>query len=212
MYLYLSSYQFGNQVQRLRDLVEKSRLAVVIANALDFTADVSRKDDAVRSTINALQQLDFVTSEVDLRGYFGNPNGLAERLGDIGLIWTLGGNSFLLRRAMELSGLDAYLLSHLQTDLVYGGFSAGAVVVTPTLRGIHLVDPPEVVSEVYKTETEIEWEGLALVPYCIAPHFDSRHPESDRINDVIEYFRGHKIPYKTMRDGDVIISRVYQVP
>lgn len=206
MFLYLSSYQFGDQVERLRDLVVGSRLAVVITNALDFSVDVARKNEAVRSAINELEQLDFDASEVNLRTYFGNPRGLASRLDDTGLIWTLGGNSFLLRSAMQLSGLDAFLLEHLASDLVYGGFSAGAVVATPTLRGIHLVDSPDVVSEIYRTE--VIWDGLALLPYCIAPHYESSHPESARMNSVVDYFRVNDMAYRTLRDGDVIVTQI----
>ena len=89
----------------------------------------------------------------------------------MGLIWTLGGNSSLLRRAMRQSGLDL-LLTAWRDDagIVYGGYSAGAVVATPTLRGIHLVDPPAALAEGYPPE--IIWDGLALVPYSIAPHYD----------------------------------------
>ena len=155
--------------------------------------------------IARLQELGFTASEIDLRRYFGNPEGLRHCLEGFGLIWTLGGNSFLLRSAMHQSGLDAFLLGHRETNLVYGGFSAGVVAVTPTLRGIHLVDPPELVPEVYGTE--ILWDGLALVPYCIATHYDSPHPESERIDHTIEYFHSHRMPYKALRDGQVIITR-----
>ena len=178
----------------------------MIANALDFSADHSRKHEAVKSAIDEFERLDFAVSEVDLRGFFGNADGLAHCFDGIGLVYTLGGNSFLLRCAMQQSGLDGFLLAHQETDLDYGGFGAGAVVVTPTLVGVHLVDSPEVVSDVYATA--IEWDGLALVPYCIAPHFDSDHPASERINHVIDYFRDHEIPFKTIRDGDVIIIQV----
>ena len=107
---------------------------------------------------------------------------------------------------MQQSGLDGFLLAHQETDLVYGGFNAGAVVVSPTLLGVHLVDSPEVVSDAFATA--IEWDGLALVPYRIAPHFDSDHPESERINHLINYFQDDEIPFKTIRDGDVYITRV----
>ena len=104
------------------------------------------------------------------------------------MIWTPGGNSFLLRRAMRQSGLDLFLMARWEDrNLVYGGYSAGAVVVTPTLRGIDLVDPPDQQASGYSAE--IVWDGLALVPYCNAPHYDSPHPESK------------------LRDGEVIITR-----
>lgn len=205
MNLYLSSYRFGDEAERLRDLVTGPRRAAVIANALDFSTDLARKEDSVGQAISGLQELGLAASEIDLRRYFGNPEGLRHGLEGFGLIWTLGGNSFLLRSAMRQSGLDTFLVAHQESNLVYGGFSAGVVAITPTLRGIHLVDPPEVVAQTYGTETL--WDGLSLVPYCIAPHYDSPHPESGLIDHAIEYFRSHRMPFKALRDGEVIVTQ-----
>ena len=48
-------------------------------------------------------------------------------------------NAFVLRRAMQLSGFDDIIVDLLDADaIVYGGFSAGAVVAAPSLEGIHL--------------------------------------------------------------------------
>ena len=209
MILYLSSYQFGNEAEQLHALVTGPQRAAVIPNALDFATDHARRNATVRSAIAQLQELGFSASEIDLRRYFEDPNGLRHSLQRFGLFWTLGGNSFLLRSAMRQSGFDAYLLERRDSDLVYGGYSAGAVVVTPTLRGIHLVDPPEITAQVYGAE--ILWDGLALVPYSIAPHYDSPHPESPLINHAIRYFRSQRMPYKAIRDEEVIITDAVSV-
>ncbi|MEK9181876.1 MAG: hypothetical protein AAB786_02535 [Patescibacteria group bacterium] len=37
------------------------------------------------------------------------------------------------------------------------------------------------------------------------PHFDSDHPESEAINKEIEFCQQNNIPYKAIRDGEVII-------
>jgi dipeptidase E len=52
---------------------------------------------------------------------------------------------------------------------------------------------------------EIIWEGLALINYCLAPHFRSNHPESELIEQTINYFLNNKILFKALRDGEVII-------
>lgn len=59
MILYLSSYQFGNEAERLHALVTGPRRAAVIANALDFAADHVRRNATVRSAIAQLQELGF---------------------------------------------------------------------------------------------------------------------------------------------------------
>jgi hypothetical protein len=35
---------------------------------------------------------------------------------------------------------------------------------------------------------EADWEGLGLYPYCIARHYKSDHPESTRVDAMVEYF------------------------
>jgi dipeptidase E len=106
---------------------------------------------------------------------------------------------------MRQSGLDAILLEKVQDQqFVYAGYSAGACVVTPTLRGIHLVDYTDVVPEGYAEE--IIWDGLGLVPFSIAPHYRSDHPESELIERSVAYFIDHKIPFIALRDGEVYIQ------
>ena len=205
MHLYLSSYRFGNEPSRLSTFVRSGSAAVVIANALDYTDDVPRKHAGTARAIEALSRLGFTAHEIDLRSFFGRPQALRERLADIGLIWVVGGNSFLLRRALRQSGLDEYLLRRKGDDsLVYGGYSAGAIVVTPTLAGIEFVDPPDVLAHGY--DPEIVWDGLGLVSYSIAPHYKSDHPDSQRIDQTVQHFIYHKILFKALRDGAVIVS------
>ena len=205
MHLYLSSYRFGNEPSRLSTFLRSGNVAVVIANALDYTDDVPRKNAGTAREIEGLRRLGFKADELDLRSFFGKPEALSERLADIGLIWVVGGNSFLLRRALKQSGLDEYLLSRKGDDsLIYGGYSAGAIVVTPTLAGIECVDPPDMLAHGY--DPEIVWDGLGLVSYSIAPHYKSDHPDSELIDRAVQHFIDNKILFKALRDGEVIVS------
>jgi dipeptidase E len=118
----------------------------------------------------------------------------------------MGGNSFVLRRAMRLSGFDKLIGNFVNDNsLVYGGFSAGAVVATKTLRGIDLVDDPNSLPEDYPQN--VVWEGLGFVDFSIAPHYRSDHPESESIENVVEYFQASNMPYKALRDGEVLVVR-----
>jgi len=74
--------------------------------------------------------------------------------------------------------------------------------MTPTLEGIHLADDPFSDPDGY--EGEVMWDGLALYPYCLAPHFRSDHPESKMIDQTVEYFIERKIPFVALRDGEAI--------
>jgi dipeptidase E len=119
--------------------------------------------------------------------------------------WVTGGNTFLLRRAMTQSGFDQIIREMLDTDeIVYRGFSAGAVVVTPTLRGIDLMDNPLQLAEDYSPT--VIWEGLHLVDFSIVPHYKSDHPEAPLADKATEYLAANCIPFRTLRDGQVIVQ------
>ena len=120
------------------------------------------------------------------------------------MVWVCGGNSFILRRAMAQSGFDEVITDLLASDkVVYGGYSAGACVMAPTLLGIDLCDDPEVVPQSY--HTEIIWDGLGLVDYSIVPHYKSNHPESPLLDETVTFLEDRGMPFKTLRDGEAII-------
>lgn len=73
----------------------------------------------------------------------------------------------------------------------------------PTLKGVHLVDDPD--QKPYGEEHETIWEGLGILEYAIMPHYQSEHPESDDVEQAVQYLKVHKIPFKTLRDGEVLV-------
>lgn len=200
MRLYLSSFRLGNAPERLVALVGENRRAAVILNACDTMAAADR-ELRVRQEIAALEGLGLAAEEVDLRAYAGAPGALAERLAGYGLVWVRGGNTFVLRRAMRQSGMDEVLRELLERDaLVYGGFSAAAAVLGPSLRGVELVDDPAAAGE-----AETDWESLGVLPYCVAPHYRSDHPESAAVEELIRYYIDHAMLFRALRDGQVIV-------
>jgi dipeptidase E len=82
----------------------------------------------------------------------------------------------------------------------------GACLLAPTLKGIHLVDAPDVVPHGYASE--IVWDGLSLLDYSIAPHFRSGHPESALVDAIVDYFIQHGMPYRALSDGQVIVTEI----
>ena len=144
MKLYLSSYRLGNETDKLVSMVQENKRAAVIFNALDFSCDLERKRSTINRELNGLAELGLdLSEEFDLRPYFGKPELLKEKISRFGLIWAIGGNSFVLRRSMDQSGFDQFLKENRNNDtFVYAGYSAGVCVLAPTLRGIDLVDNP----------------------------------------------------------------------
>jgi dipeptidase E len=191
--------------RRFRQLFGSSVEAAVITNALDFSDDLARRRTGLRREFEQLSGIGLRPSEVDLRDFFASDRSVHADLNRFGGMWVVGGNVFILRRAMQYSGLDEFIWEKQRSDshFVYGGYSAGSCVLAPSLRGIELVDPPEKVPDGY--QPDVISEGLGILSYCIAPHFDSDHPEPLLINNVVDYFETHHVPYKALRDGEAII-------
>ncbi|HMR01431.1 MAG TPA: Type 1 glutamine amidotransferase-like domain-containing protein, partial [Candidatus Gracilibacteria bacterium] len=127
---------------------------------------------------------------------------MRSRLQDIDLIYISGGNVFDLRLAMNLSGFDKILQSFLPTNKIYAGYSAAVCVLSPTLKGYHIVDEPNLPTY---GEHEPIWDGLGIINWMFAPHFQSDHSESADINKEIAYYQEHGMKYKTLKDGEVIM-------
>lgn len=218
MRLYLSSYRLGDRSDLLVELAGRSARTGVIINATDNIADDARAAyyRNVYDPIAELRDLGFDAARLDLREYFGKPDALAEQLAALDMVWAVGGNSFLLRRAMRQSGFDRIALPRIESDrLVYGGYSAGACVACPSLKGIDLMDEPLATAEGY--DPEIVWEGLNLVGFHIVPHYESDHPESEAAGRATAWMLDQAMPYRTMHDGDVLIRdakgiRAYERP
>jgi len=203
MKLYLSSYRLGNNPEKLEKLFSDNKNIAVIANTMDFVDDFQREESTGQS-IMELKNLGLFPEEIDLRNYFGKQNELSKKFNNYGSVYVRGGNTFVLRRAMAQSGFDKWIKNkNKNPNFVYAGYSAGICVLSPTLHGLELVDDPNIVPQGYNLE--IIWEGLDIVDFSIAPHYKSNHPESGNVDSEVEYFMKHKMPFQTLRDGEVII-------
>jgi dipeptidase E len=205
--LYLSSYRLGDHIEKLLSNLPKTPRVFIVANALDVYPEAYRlKHKAeVYDPNRELEDYGCQVSDLDLRQYFGQKDDLANHLMECDLVWVLGGNSFVLRRAMALSGFDISATQHLEDgNISYGGFSAGAVVTAPSLRGIDLMDDPHTVPTGY--QKEVVWSGMNWIDFSIVPHFQSNHPESELANDAKNFLTESGIPHRAISDGEVIFA------
>ncbi|MFD9391226.1 Type 1 glutamine amidotransferase-like domain-containing protein [Streptomyces sp. NPDC060000] len=203
MRLFLSSWKLGDAPELLDDLVGDARAAAVVGNALDALPDPKRRQATGRE-VAMLRDRGYRVTEVDLRDHFGDSEALAKRLSDFGIVWVHGGNPFVLRLAMALSGADEILTGLLRRDaVVYAGWSAGACVLSPGLQGLELVDDPaDTVTAYGRTAL---WEGLGLLDYAFVPHYRSPIPESEPIERVVKRYEREGVPYRALRDGEVVV-------
>lgn len=207
MKLYLSSFKFGNEPEKLVALASSNKKIAVIPNALDFSTDIVRRQESMQKEIDGLKSLGFEPEILDLRDYFGKKDLLKEKMGEFGGVWVRGGNVFVLRKAYKESGFDEWLISQKDNkELLYAGYSAGVCVLTPSLKGLELVDDINISPDGYKPD--IVWEGLGLINYAFAPHYHSNHPESESINTVVDYYIKNGIEYKALHDGEVTIQEI----
>lgn len=203
--LYLSSFRIGDHPEHLAALVgDGSRRAVVIANAMDDAPRDARRDGVERELV-ALTELGFDPAELDLRDYFDDEPGLRRDLAGVGLAWLRGGNVFMLRYALRRCGGDAVFRDLLAEDaLVYGGYSAGPCVLSPSLRGLEVVDDADAVPRIYGSEPV--WDGLALLGEAFVPHYRSPgHPETAAMELVVARYLADGTAHRTLHDGEVLL-------
>lgn len=207
MKLYLSSYRFGDEPQKLADLVGDNNKIAIIPNALDVYTDMARREVGLQREKDGLVQIGLEPEILDLRNYFGKPEELKNKMNEYGAVWVLGGNTFVLRRAYMESGLDTWLQEHKgNKEFVYGGYSAGVCVLSPELKGLEIIDQPNTIPEGYKEE--VIWQGVGLIDFAFAPHYMSNHPESEMVTKEVEYMVKNGIEHKALHDGEVIILEV----
>ncbi len=195
----------GNETDRLPALVAGNNRTAYVHNAMDGYDDKVRVQEGINRDIAELEAEGLNVEIVDLKDYFGNANALRQRLEPFGVIWVRGGNTFVLRRAMQLSGLDELLKEWYATqwNVLYGGYSAGVCVLCPSLHGIHLADEAD--SQPYGAQYATMWDGLDILPYHIAPHYRSDHFESPLIEKCVAYYIEHKMLFIALHDGEVRI-------
>ncbi|OGE81308.1 MAG: hypothetical protein A2826_01990 [Candidatus Doudnabacteria bacterium RIFCSPHIGHO2_01_FULL_43_23] len=201
MKLYLSSYKIGNKPDKLKEFALGKKIGF-IPNAIDFVDPKPRQESNDKS-LRDLTDLGIDTEILDLKDYFGKKEKLRAKINSLGGVWVRGGNTFVLRKAMKLSGFDEIITSIDRDDFLYGGYSAGICVLAPSLEALQIVDDPTAIP--YIQSKEVILEGLGILDYIILPHYKSDHPESADIDKEVEFCEKNNIPYKTLRDGEVII-------
>lgn len=202
MRLYLSSRNLGNYTDHLLQLLRGGTKVALVLNASD--GEPEDRIAALQDYTKTFSDLGLELSEIDLRMYFDKKGELREALKGFDLLWVRGGNTFVLSKAFAKSGFGDIVKDMLSKDeVVYGGSSAGCVILSPSLHGVQFADPIDVIPEGYPaTET---WEALGVLSYYFIPHKDSPIFPLEMYKKTIEYYEEKGLAYKTLRDGEVIV-------
>ena len=204
MKFYLSSYKFGKGIETLRSMMPPGCRMGHINNARDYSgADPLNKRRQQEEEMEQLAGLGAAVEPLDLKGYFSRPEALKEKLLSLSGIWVSGGNTFVLRQAMRLSGFDEIIKDLARNgSFLYAGYSAGICILSTSLRSLHIVDDPS--DHPYPGIKETIWEGLGFFDHDLLPHYDSDHPESPAIDKTAKYCIDNRILFIALRDGDYI--------
>ena len=205
MKFYLSSFMFGHEVEKLKSLLPPESKIGHINNSQDSGDTVPEMmPKGQKQEIEQLIRLGFNAESLDLRNYFGKENKLREKLTHLDGVWVSGGNTFVLRQAMRLSGFDI-LFDELRSrnDFLYAGYSAGICILCDSLKYIQHVDDPDFFP--YQSIKKAIWEGLHVFNYGLLPHYHSNHHESAAIELDVQACIENKWLFKALKDGDVII-------
>jgi dipeptidase E len=198
--LFLASYRFGEHLDEFLALTGGPGLVAVIANAADRWP-ASARESAVTSEIRGLSRLGYEPREVDLRRFAGREEELSDHLDAVASVWIRGGNTFVLRSALNIAGADRAITSRVRDGgLVYAGYSAGACVASPSLRGVEAADDPAEVAD-----GRVIWDGLGLVEHAFVPHFGSILDDSDAGTTMVERFERESVSYLTLTDEQVYL-------
>ncbi len=204
MRLYLSSFRVGDQPAELVRLAGAGARVAVIANACDG-APPEVRSEAVAGELERLAALGLAPEEVDLRGFFAGRGHLAGVIAPYDVLWLRGGNVFTLLHAMRASGLDDLVVAGLRGNgFLYAGYSAGACVLAPSLRGLETCDDAGEVTRLYGAEPD--FAGLGILDQPFVPHVESaEHPESELLDAVSARYTADGVRHWRLRDGQVLV-------
>lgn len=206
MKFYLSSFRFGNKTEDLKRMKPANNKIAHINNARDWVGSDSEKAAKTqKNEIDFLNNLGFAAEPLDLKLYFKKKAELTDKINSLGALWVSGGNTFVLRMAMKLSGFDTIFETiKNKKDFLYGGYSAGICILSNSLKSIDQVDDPN--NFPYEEINKPIYEGLGVFDYSFMPHYDSDHYESEAIAKEVDRCINNKWLFKALRDGDVIIE------
>lgn len=207
MKLYLSSYKIGDRTDVLREWLRNSdsNKICLIASARDIFPDGEIKTIGIQNDAKELEDLGFEVILLDLRKFFGKKEELQNYLREIHAFYVVGGNAFVLRKAMKLSGFDELLLEYVNNPkYLYAGYSAGICCLCKDMRAVAVMDEP--LSDPYNSNLAPIYNGIGFIDEVLIPHFESDHSETELASMAVKFCQENDIPYCTLRDGDVIIK------
>ncbi len=144
-----------------------------------------------------LQSLGCQVEEIFLKDFVDNTEGLKDLLTSKDGVWVVGGNAHYLRYMMRVSGFDDLIRSLLAKGFVYAGYSAGAMMVSATIKYTDLDGEMHV-------EPERVDDGLGLIDQAIIPHW-GRTDRLDYLEAVAAAYESEGVGLLKLADGQAVV-------
>jgi len=181
MKLFLSSQSISKeQAPHFIKLVGKPASDIHVA-VIENAADVEEgpKDWLYRNR-QMIGSHGFSIEYVDLKQYAEDAESFQQKLATKDALWFGGGNMYYLRWLIQAMGIENILRSFAE-EKVYGGGSAGSIIVGPTLKHFETADDPN-------RAPEVLLDGLNFTRKVVLPHMDSEKyaPIMDGINRKLQ--------------------------
>lgn len=136
---------------------------------------------------------DFTVINNSLRGEEAKAG--AEKLLNSSVVLISGGNTFALSKHLKESGLDKVLKKFAEKQsFVLAGFSAGAIVLSPTIR----IATTGEMDENLVGLTDLT--SLGLVDFEVYPHYELRFED-----EIAEYEKTHGVVVKRLSNDDLLV-------
>lgn len=121
-----------------------------------------------------------------------------EKIKGSNILLITGGNTFTLLNNIKKNGLDKEIIALSNKDgFVIAGFSAGAVILTPT---INIVTKEWSYGKDVNTVGLNDMRGLSLIDFEVLPHY------TDADNDALTGYRNESVfDVKSISDTDYIL-------
>ncbi|KAA3636268.1 MAG: hypothetical protein DWQ02_08550 [Bacteroidetes bacterium] len=159
--------------------VNKQKVAVIV----NASSSDKKKVKKVKKVKRRFQEIGFDSTQIELFDVMKrNPRELV----DFDIIYTLGGNPFLLLDEVKKSGAGAVLseIAYEYKDKVLMGYSAGTLLLGPNMELMNAVDSLLGFNEMQLTELTC----LELYDFLIFPHYDEFTAEVEGLAEAIRQF------------------------
>lgn len=164
---------------------------------IEDAANPSKEKSWVIETRKGLRSLGINFTVFELLPYINKQEELLQELRKYDVIWFGGGNTFYLRWLMKETGFDKIISQLLESGIVYGGGSAGAIVAGPILKKFDIVDNTG-------SAPEIIYEGLNITSIVTLPHWGVNKFQSS-LDEIKSYYENSNYKFVTISDENFIL-------